>query len=80
MVHCLSDVQCVSDVIKKKKNLRPNIRKNFLAVLTVRRGGIPDWADPSLFLELLKQRSLDLLRGLLQRELCMRVRAGPKDL
>ena len=56
------------------------IRKNFLAVLTVRRGGIPDWADPSLFLELLKQRSLDLLRGLLQRELCMRVRAGPKDL
>ena len=65
VVQCLSDVQCVSDVIKKKRSLCPNIRKNFLAVLTVHRGGIPDWVDLSLFLELLKQRSLGLLWGLL---------------
>ena len=55
-------------------------KKEFLAVLTVHRGGIPDWVDLSLFLELLKQRSLGLLRGLLQRESCMRVRAGIDDL
>lgn len=63
-----------------KKSLHHNIRKNFPAVLTVHRAGIPDWVDLSLFPDLLKQRSLDLLLGLLQRESGMRVRAGLNDL
>lgn len=79
MVHCLSDVQCVSDVIKKKKKFTSqHLRKNFLAVLTVHRRDtcladlLSFWSYSS--------RGHWISYGAASEGIMHEVRAGPNDL